>query len=299
MQLTWKASESASAIHAALAAEYVGSLAPAGLNTVLAPLIADPPTANHGDQARLLAMLLQLAAQGVELNSQLAEQALTKLWGREAAVPSAISALAAWIASLERAYYDWRHAQSERQLVDEIITRTAPIRDQWDARGPGIMRQFGRLADRSLVASEATVVMVLPALGGDGMAHLTGNLVTFEAVLTDGDPRLPEVVRLAWLLAQLQFDLPPIAEQIPAGRLGEIAQLAVLPALLEAATAVELVPPEPTLLSHAIAVWRIASVGQAESLADVVQQWWNTYLAKPVAWPVAAAALAAMLPTDP
>lgn len=295
MQLTWKASESASAMHAALAAARDGLLAPPGLDLALAPLLGDPPTAAQGETPRLLAMLLQLAAQGVEENVQLAEQAITKLWGRQAARPGDVSVLAAWISSLERAYFDWHRAQGDRQLVDEIVTRTAPVRDQWDARGPGLLREFGRLSDHSLIADEAAVVMVLPVVGGDGMAHLAGNLITFEAVLTNGDSQLPEVLRLAWLLAQLQFDLPAIAEHVPPGRLHEVAPLAVLPALLEAAGAVELVEVSPMLLSHAIAAWRIANPQQAASLAGTVQKWWSTYLAKPVAWPVAAAALAAML----
>lgn len=296
MQITWKASESASALHAthAMAAGY--TLAAPGAGEALAPLVESPPAAAHGDLARLTAMLLEQAAAGVEQNHVLAKTALTKLRGRAGVHEAEVSSLAAWISSVERAYYDWHRSRSGRQLVDEIVTRTAPVRDQWEARGPGMLRAIERLAQWDLLAERAEVVMVLPVLGGHGMAHLPTNQVTFEAVLTNADPQLPEIVRLAWLLGQLQFDLPAIADHVEAGRLPHLARVAMLPPALAAAEQVELAEFNEASLAHAAMLWRVASSdADARRIAQIAWQWWTIYEAGQFDWPVGVKALEQML----
>ena len=52
------------------------------------------------------------------------------------------------------------------------------------------------------------MILVQPVLGGAGAAHWLYNSVHIEAVLANPVAELPEVVRLGWLLAQLNFDLP-------------------------------------------------------------------------------------------
>lgn len=295
MNLTWKASESASALHAVHAQARGLTLLPPGLTEVLEPLVSEPPTAARGDLAGLTAGLLQYAAAGFE-NRELAQQTLDKQWGRGNVGDADVSALAAWVSSVEQAFFAWHRWQTDRQLVDEIATRTAPLRDHWDARGPGMMRQIGRLTEPWLVAERADVVMVLPVVGGGGSAHLPTNIVTIESLLANTDPQLPEVVRLAWLAAQLQFDLPAVAEQLSPGGAPRIAELAMLPPALSAAESVELAEYTPASLSHALGLWRVASTpAEADQLAGVLTQWWGSYLASDITWPAAAAALEAML----
>lgn len=239
-------------------------------------------------------MLLQQAATGVEQNHLLAERAVTKLYGGGG--ETEISHLAAWISTVERQYYDWHRERSATPLVDEIVTRTAPLHDQWDARGPGMLREIGRLTDPRLVADRADVVMVLPVLGGDGHAHLPANLVTFEAMLTNADESLPEVMRLAWLLAQLQFDLPVMTGSLPPRRLPHVAQVAMLPPVLQAGAEVELCAYNERTLAAAALLWRAASTEEeATNMAQTSWQWWSTYQSSPVRWQVASAALAEML----
>ena len=105
------------------------------------------------------------------------------------------------------------------------------LREQWEARGPGLLRAVGLRTEESLVADEAQVIVVQPALGGGGQAHLSANAVRIEAVLANPHAELPEVVRLAWLLAQLQLDLPAYSDRIQADRLPHVLSLVVSEAL--------------------------------------------------------------------
>src|SRR5439155_20152019 len=99
--------------------------------------------------------------------------------------------------------------------------------------------------------------LVNPALGGGGEAHLAYNSLRIEAVLANPNAELPEVVRLAWLIAQLQLDLPKYSDTIHADRLPQIARYAMLPPTLLAAEAVELMRFTPELIGQAISVWRL------------------------------------------
>jgi hypothetical protein len=146
------------------------------------------------------------------------------------------------------------------------------------------------MTDERLIAESATVMLIHPALGGGGDAHLQQNAVTFEALLTNATPQLPEVVRLAWLLAQLQCDLPVFADQVNSQRLPHVAAFALLPAVLQAAANVELGEFSPAQISRAITVWQLPQIADLDAAA-VVSDWWQTYLADKPAWPVALTAL--------
>jgi hypothetical protein len=178
----------------------------------------------------------------------------------------------------------------------------------------------------------ADVVLVYPAYGGGGRAHLLYNSVRIEAVLTNPVPELPEIVRLAWLLAQLNIDLPAFSENLRPQRRNKIAQLAMLPATLQAAEEVELARCDPAAIRLALKVWnvgasRVLTEGQNEmspqpassdwgleeattfnpsncsadavqdqgELTSVLFEWWQTYVESRPRWPTALAALDRML----
>ena len=215
---------------------------------------------------------------------ELALGALTKTVGRQRAellLNRLASSLAGLEAAVRRAFPD---------LVGELELRMRPLREQWEARGPGLMRGVALRTEESLVPEEAQVIVVQPALGGDGQAHLSANAVRMEAVLANPHAELPEVVRLAWLLAQLQLDLPAYSDRIHADRLPHVAAFAALMPVLEAAQEVELVQCSPTLLERAISVWRLPVPADVNA-AQVVLQWWETYRESRPAFPVALTAL--------
>ena len=193
--------------------------------------------------------------------------------------------LSAAVAEVEAA-----HRAALPNCAEELALRERPLREQWEARGPGLVAQIGLLTDESLLVPQCEMLLVHPALGGGGEAHLAYNSVRFEAVLANPMAELPEVVRLGWLIAQLQLDLPRHSESIHADRLPHIARFAMLPAALIAAEAVELARFSPDTLRLAISSWRLASPPDVDS-ADMVSRWWQTYQESRPPWNVALTAL--------
>lgn len=291
MKLNWKASVSATCLHAAacfreglpvadelLAAELSGAVQQF-LNELEIPGLSSED---------LLAQLVSLAGQ-VENNRQLAELAITRRWGRGGASDLNLGLIAGAVSDLESALL-----RINPGLVDELATRGRPLMEQWESRGPGLLKQMARLTDELLIAPSAEVVLVAPIVGGHGRAHLMGNQVTFEAVLVNPNPELPETLRLAWLLAQLNLDLPMFSENFSGQRLSVIAQLATLPLVLEAAQRVELASSNQQMLEQAIDRWHLSPDLPAD-LGEILQTWWQTYFAGNSRWPVALTALDAML----
>ncbi|HUE70136.1 MAG TPA: hypothetical protein VMP01_04535 [Pirellulaceae bacterium] len=219
---------------------------------------------------------------------ELALQALTKTLGRQRAeltLPRLAAAIAGLESAVRRAFPD---------LIGELDLRMRPLREQWEARGPGMLHGIGLRTDESLIAQEAQVLIVQPALGGGGQAHHSANAVRIEAVLANPHAELPEVVRLAWLLAQLQLDLPAYSDRIHAERLPHVAAFAMLMPVLEAAQEVELVHASPALLKRAIAAWHLSVPADLDA-PQVVLQWWETYRDSRPPFPVALTALDQML----
>lgn len=182
-------------------------------------------------------------------------------------------------------------------LQAELALREGPLRAQWEAGGPGLLRNIARWTDPRLVPSEAKVVLVLPAMGGGGTAHLLYNVVQIEAVLTNPVPHLPEVLRLGWLLAQLNLDLPAFSEQVPGSRLATIAELAMLPATLQAAEDLQLAVNGPETIDLALQAWNVLTPPEVDPV-DVVWRWWRTYLETRPRWDIAFTALDRMLHSD-
>ncbi len=99
--------------------------------------------------------------------------------------------------------------------LDELQMRCRPIQQQWQIYGPGLMRAcWSNLLQRapSLASAEqarrtdsarARAIVVQPIFGGWGCAHLDSNLLQVEAIMINTMDELPEVLRCAWLLFQL------------------------------------------------------------------------------------------------
>lgn len=299
MELTWKASESASGLYAAtcirsglpvadprLAEAFVPSLefALAEFDTCRAP--AD----------LLFPIMTGLAARGVEDNRQLVEQSFARLIGKDKLRPEAASRLATAVGGLKAAFLNAYHqtiADDSKPLVDELLLRGRPLLEQWEARGPGLVRQIARSTEENIVVDAAEVTLVYPIVGAGGIAHRAVNTVTFEAVLTNPSEILPEVLRLAWLLAQLNLDLPLYADNIAAEHRDAVAQWATVPPVLAAAEHVELIQLSEPSVAEAIRAWRLPAGGDEQGAT--LLQWWTTYQEGGTPWAVALAALEQML----
>ncbi len=287
MDLTWKPGPLSSALHAAAALARGQTL----VDPLLQAALAEPAEAW---QQEIVAAGLPVAAFRRALGGfatqfdsprQLVERAVVKVQGNVLKGDLAIAKLTAVLIAVVQAFN-----KCYPNPAETLRLRERPLREQWEARGNGLLRQIALLTDERLIAPAATVVLVHPALGGGGEAHLQQNAVTIEAVLTNPDPQLPEPIRLAWLLAQLQCDLPDFADHVNAQRLPHVAAFALLPAVLQAAANVELGEFSPAQITRAITAWQLPKMADLDT-ATLVNDWWQTYLADRPAWPVALTAL--------
>lgn len=288
-EIRWKSSLSAACMHAA-ACRWAG-IAPADppfAATLEAPAQAliDELSVTLWPVDEVLEQLASLSAE-FENNRELVTRAVRRL--NLSASDAAINAVAGAIADLEAAM---RRAAPE--LAEELALRGGPLRQQWDARGPGLLVEAARLAEPAVVPDFAEVVLVSPYAGGHGAAHPAHNRVTFEAVLANPHAELPETVRLAWLLCQLNGDLPRVADPLPAGRAPAAVRLAVLAPTLAAAEVVELARCDEATVNAALDAWRLRA-GLPADAGQRIWSWWQTWLDAPANWPVAVAALEQML----
>jgi hypothetical protein len=219
----------------------------------------------------------------------LVRTSLRKTVGIESASDESVNAIANCLRDIETAA-----RQALPQMQDDLAHRLRPLQEHWDARGPGLLQAIGRLTDERLIADSATVVTVHPAFGGGGNASLATNSVQVEAVLTNVIDGLPEVVRLGWLLAQLNHELPIFSDRVHGSRLPLIAQLAMLPATLQASQTVELSELSPFTIAAALPAWHVEVAADKDAAATLLD-WWHTYLETKPSWDIALAALDQMI----
>jgi hypothetical protein len=290
MQLHWTVSVRASCLHAAEALAH-GQLV---VDSALAEAITEPAqelrkaiNAASLPRTQFWRNLVGLSVM-VDGLSELAERAVTKTVGTPRAASIARN-LVASIAGIESAV-----RRAFPNLLDELSPRLLPWREQWEVHGPLLLQGVARWTDPRAVVSEAQVVLVYPALGGGGAAHLPFNNVHIEAVLTNPVPELPENLRLAWLLAQLGLDLPAFSDQILGPRLPDVAALAMVPVTLQAAQDAQLLELHPDTVDRALTAWQILTPTDVDPV-DVLWRWWSTYLDTRPRWDIALTALDRML----
>jgi hypothetical protein len=200
MEINWRPQALVSALHAAEAAARNQPIVDGRLGEAIAEpamqLAAEIRSANL-PSVRFWGHLIPLAA-NIAGRRQFVETAVTKTVGRGARLEATVGSLDARVAGVDAAV---RGALPH--LSEELALRERPIREQWEARGAGMMQEIGRLTDPDLIVECCDVMLIHPALGGGGEAHLSYNSVRFEAVLANPVAELPEAIRLAWLIAQL------------------------------------------------------------------------------------------------
>ena len=286
----WLASFSASCLHAADAIARGRKLVEPRLADVLTPpaLALREEIQNAGIPAARLWRNLLALGHHIENNRELALTASRKTVGGSAANETVASRIAGRIADLETAM-----RVVVPQLVDDLAMRARPLRELWDAYGPGLLKSIGQHTDDRLLIERAEIVLVHPICGGGGVAHLQNNSVHIEAVLTNNVPKLPEVIRLAWLIAQLNNDLPVFGENVHPDRLPYVAALAMLPGALQAAQDLEVGAYDPPIVELALSSW--LDEPQPSGTSDILIAWWQTYEETRPPWETALRALDKML----
>lgn len=291
MQLSWKPSSSSSALHATELVAHGHSLIDAELQAKLASpaeSLEEMGIRSIVGKERFWDWLIGLSCE-YENDIQLAERVIAKTHGTSGLPRDLSTRLAGLIQDAEKALFE-----QNPKINEELPMRIVPMQELWNTYGPGLMLQIGKLTDPALIAKEATIIPVHPMVGGHGGVLLQSNRCWIEAVLTNSNPTLPEVVRLAWLLSQLESDLPIHGELVNSGRLPWISSMAMLPPVLLAAQELEIGQFSDDQLLLAMEKWWIPNPTE-HSLVDTVLSWWDTYSNERPPWRIALTALDKML----
>lgn len=289
--IDWQTSVAASALHVAQrlmrSAAIVDSRLQSALSEPVATLARELKTAGV-DPVLFWSHLLPHSATLASARERVS-LALTKGIGREAS-QRLTPTLAGAVVDIEQSLL-----RVVPKLTGELELRLPPWRQQWEARGPGLFFGVRRLAEAQLLPERATVVLVHPVASGGGEAFAPYNQVLLEATLTDPEPRLPELVRLGWLLAQTNLDLPDYADRLPRDRLLRAAKLGLVPVVLAAAEDAELSRCNSETQRLALTNWELAG-NDVENLSDTLDIWYGVYRQRRPEFGVGLLALDEMLP---
>ncbi len=290
--LIWKPSFSASALHAAQALAANQPFTDAAAATSLTPsakqLDATIVEWLGTTSAKGWRLLVGMAS-GIESNRALSEQWIRRMRVGGSSDTSRIARLAGAIADVEAAT-----ALAYPKLSEQLLLRGRPLQEQWNGYGRGLTAHIQRLTEEAWLVPEAEAILVQPVLGGAGYAYPTLNRFSIEAVLTNPLAELPEVVRVVWLVCQLQADLPVFVDELSPGRAEPIVALASLVAALAAAEVLELSRCDEATIQLAIEQWQLA-IPALDDIASVLIPWWETYLQTRPSWSIALRALDKML----
>lgn len=285
MEIKWLGSLSANACHAAdLACRHLAANCPL-VEAVSRPAqwLTEEIRAARLPEASFWANLLPISAQ-FENNRQLVDAVLRRILpSKQRADGSATARLAGCIADVEAAV-----AKTQPDLVESLLARAERARAEWDEVGPGLLARIAALTDPGVIAQAVAIVPLWPAMGGFASTHLPWNLARVE-LAADGPQPLPDSVRIAWLVAQLNLDLPMFSETIPADRVAQVASLAMLPPTLHASAEARLTDSPPSLNAALEALH--LKVGDPAATSAKLENWWQTYLDARPGWDVALAAL--------
>jgi hypothetical protein len=296
MRLSWTPNASASALHAAeLICHHRSKLADSRVETAIGDFARSfgqwIEQSAPNDVGRFWTTLIGHAAL-LDSNEELAEVVIRKSAMR-LSEHSAITQLCGFVDDIEAAYNSLFPKFSE-----QVSMRAKPLQEHWLGFGQGLLAHLGRLTDKSLVVQEARVVLLQPSLGGSGVSHIDHNMVRIEAVLTNPLAEIPEVVRLAWLLAQLNLDLPMYGESVGNKTLHRLTPLLMLAPILAAAEVVELSRCDDSIAELAIEHWHIPVPRDKDvrgAVVPLLMDWWETYLQTRPAWSTAMQAFSKML----
>lgn len=214
-RLRWDVADRLSALHAAHGwASGTPGIDPALNAKIAAPLtrLSKRLVAAEVDLERFWSQLMAVAAAGTG-DLEACQQALAAAGLGILTIDSTAAAIASGLAETRLAYHD-RFPKAAGQLE----LRARPIRQQWDAYGPGLLRRIGQQTHESYLPKSVTGVMLTPYCGGAGDCSTATETFWMEAVLTNPVAAVPEVLRAAWLVTRIG-----IAQQLIPAATGFIA----------------------------------------------------------------------------
>lgn len=172
------------------------------------------------------------------------------------------------------------------KLAEQLQLRARPLREQWETYGAGLIREvarsiWGEKAPARWLPSRVDALLVQPIRGGDGGFDAQRNRIWVEAMLTDADPAVPEVLRVAWLITRLTIEAYIRKESDDA--LAGSWSLVSVPLVLEAGRELGILREDELPLVQAMNLWHFGDRTTAETL----RQWWEKYRDSPTPLPAA------------
>ena len=160
------------------------------------------------------------------------------------------------------------------KIAEQLDLRARPIRDRWETYGPGLLNQVGKQIWGNSPPEDwwmpnVTALMVQPIRGGDGGYDASSSRLWLEAMLTDVDQRVPEVLRVAWLVTAMAVE-HYTRETAGDLRLMRSWSLVSVPLVLNAGIEMELLRCDELPICEAMKLWRFGD----EHLAEIVSKWW-------------------------
>ena len=158
---------------------------------------------------------------------------------------------------------------------DQLHLRYGPLRARWDTCGVGLLRMIStRLwgaeqIPESYWPDAISLVMVQPTRGGDGGVAAKAGRVWMEAVLTDVDPEIPEVLRLAWFVSSIPLQRSMDHSTLDASNRVAL-NLALVPLTLEVGREFDLIKTTDLPIEKTLGLWQVHPTHHAAAVAE----WW-------------------------
>jgi len=178
-------------------------------------------------------------------------------------------------------------AQRHPKLEQQLPLRMKPLRERWETVGPGLLREVERQVWQNSPPADwwppsIDVFALQPILGGAGGFDSDYDQIWIEAVLTDPNPQIPEVLRVVWLITSLAIETH-IRSRTGQRVLSRAWKLVSVPLVLSAAAQLEFFPAQKLPIGLALQTW---SAGDEHVVAKL-QQWWQRYDGSDTPLPVA------------
>ncbi len=181
------------------------------------------------------------------------------------------------------------------KLGEQLELRARPLLERWDTVGAGLLLDVQRQVwgdrppDRWWPA-KTEGLLVQPMRGGDGDCEPSTARFWIEAMLTDADPAVPEVLRVAWLITRLAID-HHLGNARP--QLIQAWSLAAVPLVLTAGRQLDVIRGDSLPVRRATQMWHLGD----DRVGDKVEFWWHENESSPSPLPVAVKELHLLLRT--
>ena len=161
------------------------------------------------------------------------------------------------------------------KLAEQLDLRARPLRERWETYGPGLLREIGKQVwgdspPDDWWSPQVTALTVQPIRGGDGGCDASQSRFWFEAMLTDVDPHVPEILRIVWLVTRIAIE-SHVRHSSDDLRLMMPWSLASVPLVLSSALTLELIHGDSLPISQAMELWKFGDGRTAET----VSVWWD------------------------